>query len=245
MSDIKDKIVFVTGTDTSVGKTFATSVLLAQASAQGRSTVGLKPVASGCYRTPDGLRNIDAELLRKTMSTPLEYAQVNPIAFEQPIAPHILMAEQNVEIDPKEYAHQCLESLPNTVDQIFVEGAGGWRVPLCREWMFSDLAVAFTKKVIMVVGMRLGCINHALLTAEAIERDGAELIGWVANCVDLDMQYLQENLDTLDRLLPAPRVLSLPYIQSSMDRPNCVVTIEAELQSEYERVLNALRSISN
>ncbi len=228
--------LFVTGTDTGVGKTLATSVLLAQASARGLRTAALKPIASGCYRTPNGLRNIDAELLRKTMSVSLAYEQVNPYAFEPPVAPHILMAEQHLKLDPQAFAASCLKALPDGIDQLFIEGAGGWRVPLGEQTMMSELASAFTQKIVLVVGLKLGCINHALLTAEAIRRDGCQLAGWVANCLEPDMLYLEENMATLESHLDAPRLLTLPFIENSHDETSDYTSLEGELALEYKRV---------
>ena len=199
---------FVTGTDTEIGKTFASCDLLRHLARSGQRTAGLKPVASGCERTPEGLRNEDALALMTAASVTLPYDKVNPYAFEPAIAPHIAAARVGVRIDP-EHAARSLEGLE--ADWVLVEGAGGWNIPLGENRLLKHLAGAFTRQVLLVVGLRLGCINHALLSAQQIHRDGFELVGWVANAVDPGLLEAEANLATLDALLPAPRLAFLPW----------------------------------
>lgn len=199
---------FVTGTDTEIGKTFASCDLLTHLGGAGYRVAGLKPVASGCERTPDGLRNEDALALMAAANVTLPYEQVNPYAFEPAIAPHIAAAHAGVRIDP-DRAARSLEGLE--ADWVLVEGAGGWNIPLGEGRLLKHLAGAFTRQVLLVVGMRLGCINHALLSAQQILRDGFELVGWVANAVDPGMLEADANLATLDELMPAPRLAFLPW----------------------------------
>jgi dethiobiotin synthetase len=199
---------FITGTDTEIGKTFVSCDLLAHLAGSGLRAAGLKPVASGCKRTPDGLRNDDALALMAAANVKLPYEQVNPYAFEPAIAPHIAADRAHVRIDP-DHAARSLEGVE--ADWVLVEGAGGWNIPLGENRLLKHLAGAFTRQVLLVVGMRLGCINHALLSAQQITRDGFELVGWVANAVDSTMLEADANLATLDELMPAPRLAFLPW----------------------------------
>lgn len=217
---------FVAGTDTDIGKTLIAAGLLIAANAKGLSTAALKPVAAGCERTPAGLRNADALLLQRSMSVELAYEQINPVALEAAIAPHIAAAQAGVRISVDRLAGFCRGVLMQRADLTLVEGAGGWRVPLSNREFLSGLAVELKLPVVLVVGMRLGCINHALLTFEAIARDGLPLAGWVANRCQPDMACYEENLQTLKALLPAPCLGEVPYLatpdpQSAAVHLNC------------------------
>lgn len=203
---------FVTGTDTEIGKTTIAAGLLHAARLRGLSTAAAKPVASGCQGTPQGLRNDDALALLAQCSLPLRYEEVNPLAFEPAIAPHLAAREVGVELTVASLASPVRAILARNADFSLVEGAGGWRVPLAGRESLSDLAQALAIPVILVVGVRLGCINHAVLTAEAIERDGLELAGWVANIVAPQTSRLEENLATLGERLPAPCLGRVPYL---------------------------------
>ncbi|MFY1020190.1 dethiobiotin synthase [Ectopseudomonas khazarica] len=206
---------FVTGTDTEIGKTTIAAGLLHAARLRGLSTAAAKPVASGCQRTPQGLRNDDALALLAQCSLPLRYEEVNPLAFEPAIAPHLAAREVGVELTVASLASPVRAILARNADFSLVEGAGGWCVPLAGHESLSDLAQALAIPVILVVGVRLGCINHAVLTAEAIERDGLELAGWVANIVDPQTSRLEENLATLGERLPAPCLGRVPYLEEA------------------------------
>lgn len=201
---------FITGTDTEIGKTRVACDLIRHLVDQGHRVAGLKPLASGCERTDEGLRNDDALALMAAANVSLPYEAVNPYAFEPAIAPHLAAAAAGVTID-LDQATRGLDGLE--ADWLVVEGVGGWSVPLDDQRLLRDLAQAFTRQVVLVVGLRLGCINHALLTAEQIQRDGFELVGWVANHVDADMAEREGNQATLDRLLPAPRIGTLPCLR--------------------------------
>lgn len=203
---------FVAGTDTDVGKTLVAAGLLLAANARGLRTLALKPVAAGCTRTPEGLRNADALLLQRCMSVELPYEQVNPVALEPAIAPHIAAQRAGVRLGVDRLAGFCRGALMQRADLALVEGAGGWRVPLNPREFLSQLAVALQLPVVLVVGMRLGCINHALLTAETIARDGLRLAGWVANRCQAEMSCYEENVQTLRALLPAPCLGEVPYL---------------------------------
>jgi len=209
---------FVTGTDTEVGKTTIAAGLLHAARQAGLSTAAAKPVASGCERTDAGLRNSDALALLAECTLPMRYEAVNPFAFEPAIAPHLAAREAGIELSAARLAEPVRQVLALQADFSLVEGAGGWRVPLAGRENLSDLAILLGLPVILVVGVRLGCINHALLSAEAIERDGLQLAGWVANIVDPATSRLEENLATLAERLNAPclgRVPRLPVADAA------------------------------
>ncbi len=207
------KTYFVTGTDTDAGKTVITCGILAAACAKGLTTLALKPVASGCQQTEAGLRNADAQALMEAMTLSLPYEQVNPLAFTPPIAPHIAAKESGVLMTVDRLAGYCRGALMHRNDLALIEGAGGWRVPLNNREMISALTGALNTPVILVVGMKLGCINHALLSVEAIARDGARLAGWVANQIEPDLTRYEENLQTLKDFIPAPCLGSVPFLK--------------------------------
>lgn len=206
------KRFFVTGTNTGVGKTLVTSALLCAARKQGLRTIGLKPVAAGCELTEEGLCNEDALALQAQSSLPLSYAQINPVALAPAIAPHIAAARENRRLSADRLAGFCRGSMMLPSDLLLVEGAGGWRVPLNERETFADLVKILQLPVILVVGMELGCINHALLTAEAIRLDGLELAGWVANSVTPEMDCYEENLVCLQQRLDCPLIAELPFL---------------------------------
>lgn len=206
---------FIAGTDTEVGKTTVAAGLLCAARRQGLSTAACKPVASGSEPTPDGLRNSDALALLGQCSLPLTYAEVNPLAFAPPIAPHLAAQEAGVELTAAALLAPVRHVLAQGADFTVVEGAGGWRVPLGNGGYLSDLPVALGLPVILVVGVRLGCINHAVLSAEAIARDGLQLVGWVANIVDPATSRLADNLATLAELMPAPCLGHVPRLEEA------------------------------
>lgn len=194
--------LFVTGTDTEVGKTHVACQLLRAGVAQGLRCAGYKPVAAGAEQTAEGLRNEDALALQAAGNVAVTYEQINPYCFAPPIAPHVAAAEAGVEICQQTLSagHDVLAA---QTDWLVVEGAGGWRVPLGPNWESADWVAAAGWPVVLVVGMRLGCLNHALLSAESIARQ-AHLIGWVANCLPPAQNRLQENLETLIERMPAP-----------------------------------------
>lgn len=209
------KRYFVTGTDTEIGKTTIASGLLCAARRSGITTAAAKPVAAGCERTADGLRNEDALALQAQCSPALAYELINPVALEAAIAPHIAASEEGAELSVSLLADGCQRVFASGADFTLVEGAGGWRVPLNPQQTLADLARELQVPVIMVVGMRLGCINHAILTAEAIAADGLELSGWVANLVDPEMSRPEENLATLKQLINAPYLGFVPWLEDA------------------------------
>jgi dethiobiotin synthetase len=194
---------FVTGTDTGVGKTRVAAGLIAALRQQGHRVAGMKPVASGCDATPDGPRNEDALALIEASGLDLPYDWVNPYAFASPIAPHIAAREAATTI---RFAviRDALTNLANHADRVVVEGVGGWRVPLGEDGDVAALAVALGLPVVLVVGLRLGCLNHAVLTAAAIRACGVPMAGWVASAVDGAFERPADNLQALAAVLPAP-----------------------------------------
>ncbi len=206
------KKFFIAGTDTEIGKTTIACGLLEAGNQRGWRTLALKPVAAGAEQTHEGQRNDDAVALMQSASVALSYEQVNPVLLEPPIAPHIAARQAGKRLTVSQLAGYCRGSLMTPSDLALVEGAGGWRVPLSGRETLAGLAVELKLPVILVVGMKLGCLNHALLTAEAIRRDGLPLAGWVANTVDPDMSCFDENVETLKQLLPGPCLGVVPRL---------------------------------
>jgi len=208
------KRYFIAGTDTDAGKTMVACALLAKARSQGLSTAAVKPVAAGCIDTKEGLRNDDAEQLLAQCTIALYYEQVNPVAFMESIAPHIAAQKQGQRMQVDRLTGFTSGVLMQGANFTLVEGAGGWRVPVNERETLADLAIALAIPVVLVVGMRLGCINHALLTAEAITGDGLELAGWVANCIDPEMAELEANITTLQHRIQAPMLGLVPHLSN-------------------------------
>ncbi len=202
--------VFVTGTDTGIGKTFVSVALLNALCTQGVRAIGMKPVASGCTRAPDGLRNDDALALLAASYTTVPYDLVNPMAYEEPVSPHLAAAAENrpVDLHVVAAAHARLSA---RAEIVVVEGVGGWMAPLSETLVAGDLARTLGLPVILVVGLRLGCINHTLLTARAIIEDGAKLLGWVGSLVDPEMIEPEANVATLRARLTAPCLGVIKY----------------------------------
>ncbi|WP_341675208.1 dethiobiotin synthase [Niveibacterium sp. SC-1] len=202
---------FVTGTDTGVGKTFTTCALLHHARQRGLVAVGYKPVAAGAEPHGEDLANEDALALQAAGSSGFALSEINPFCLRAAVAPHIAAAEEGVSLDIGTM-HHGYQRLAARADLVLVEGAGGFCVPLDDTHDTADLARALALPVLMVVGMRLGCINHALLTAEAIAARGLKLAGWYANSPQADMPRLAENLQALRQRLPAPLLGVVPHL---------------------------------
>jgi dethiobiotin synthetase len=215
--------LFVTGTDTGVGKTLVSAALLRRFRQHGLRVAGMKPVASGCEATPAGLRNDDALALQAESSANWPYATINPFAYAPPIAPHVAADEAGIPVDFDTILARY-ETLAAVSDRVVVEGAGGWLVPLAGRKTIADLAAALGLDVVLVVGLRLGCLNHAFLSADAIAARGLRLAGWVANTIDPAYERLEANLATLDERLAAPRLGLIPH-----GRPGDVAAAAAAL----------------
>ena len=216
---------FIAGTDTGVGKTCVASALLCAAKKHGLTTLGLKPVAAGGeLNSGDNksvtesnisyLQNEDALELMKHSTMQLSYEQVNPICLAEAIAPHIAAERESKQLKVDRIAGFCRGALMNRADFVVVEGAGGWRVPLNRRESMADLALALNMPVILVVGMRLGCLNHAILSAEMIRRDGGALAGWIGVQLEPDMPVYEENVRSLAEHLNAVHLGQISHTKS-------------------------------
>jgi len=199
---------FITGTDTNVGKTWATIALMRYFKAQRKTVVGMKPVASGCFMRDGQLKNEDALLIQENASVELSYDLINPYAYELPVSPHLAGVKNPVILDEVVSGFGVLKEM---ADIVLVEGAGGWCTPLNEREDISDLAKSLALPVIMVVAIRLGCINHAKLTYQAIERSGVNCAGWIAMCTDSDMLSRNENIQTIKASMATPLLGVLPY----------------------------------
>jgi dethiobiotin synthetase len=204
--------LLITGTDTDAGKTVVTLGLMAALQQRGLSVLGMKPVASGCRPTKQGPRSDDALKLQSQGSAEMPYDIVNPYAFEPPIAPHIAAGMAGVDIDVAAI-RAGYDQLATQADWVIVEGVGGWRVPLGPSVSVSDLPSALEIPVVLVIGMRLGCLNHSLLTVESIRDCGARLLGWIATAADRDMLARDENVATLAALIDAPSLGVVPWLE--------------------------------
>jgi dethiobiotin synthetase len=203
--------VFITGTDTGVGKTLVATALIRALAGRGLRVAGMKPVACGAERGPEGLRNADALALAGAANVTVPYETLNPYCFEPPIAPHIAAREAGTAIDVH-LVRRRFEELAREAELVVVEGAGGWLAPISATQTLADVALALEIPVILVVGLRLGALNHALLSAESIAARGARLAGWVASHLDPDFQRGAENLATLEARLRAPPLASVPFL---------------------------------
>ncbi|MBB3800318.1 dethiobiotin synthetase [Xanthomonas arboricola] len=201
---------YVTGTDTGIGKTMGSTALLHALRARGRKAVGMKPVASGCDRTAQGWRNEDALALQAASDPQPDYATLNPYALPAPLAPELAAADVGVtlSLDP---ITQAFAQLRTRADVVVVEGVGGWAAPLSADLDQADLVRALRLPVVLVVGVRLGCINHARLTAAAIAADGLDCIGWIANEIDPQMERAEDNIRMLHARLAMPCWGRIPW----------------------------------
>lgn len=201
---------FITATDTDAGKTYIASALVRHFAQLGLKSVGMKPIAAGCEWGDGVLQNSDVLQLRQASNVDAPLSLINPYAFQPPIAPHIAAQQAGIEIG-LDKIQQAFVQLSQLADVVIVEGAGGFLVPLNDNQTMADLAVALNIPVILVVGLRLGCINHALLSVQAIQARGLTLAGWVANQIDPDMAMLAENVQTLKQRIPAPCIAEVAW----------------------------------
>jgi dethiobiotin synthetase len=199
------RALFVTGTDTGVGKTLVATAVVRGLAQAGLRVAGMKPVASGCEETAEGPRNADALSLQRAANVRSRYADVNPYAFLPAIAPHIAAAEAGIEMSLDRLEH-AYERLALAADVVVIEGAGGWLTPLDARLTLADFAARLGADVLLVVGLRLGCINHAVLTARAVLAAGLRLCGWVGNAIDPAFERRDANVATLAASLEAPCV---------------------------------------
>ncbi len=202
---------FITGTDTHCGKTLVTLGFMQLCLERGLKTAGMKPVAAGALRTHEGLLNPDALAIQGLTRPSMTYAEVNPYCFESPVAPHLAAKLVHTDIDVETIKRQY-DQLCESHDAVVVEGAGGWRVPLNDEQDMADLCRRLDLPVVLVVGLRLGCINHALLSVEAILASGQPLLGWIANHIDANMALAEGSIQTLKQRIKAPLLGRIPRL---------------------------------
>ena len=204
---------FIAGTDTDVGKTVASKAILNALANKGLSTIGYKPVAAGSEKTAEGFRNSDALHLQNVATVDVAYQDVNPYALELPASPHIAAKNEQVQIEYSVLSEKLAQHKRNA-DIVLVEGAGGWRVPVSKDDCLSTWVKQEKLPVVLVVGIKLGCLSHAMLTAEAIQHDGLEIIGWVANRINPGTENYAEIIAMLEDKMPAPKLGEIPYMPS-------------------------------
>jgi len=202
---------FISGTDTGVGKTWMTAALLHAMGNRGLRVAGLKPLACGGHETRDGWRHDDAVLLMQQATVTLPYEAVNPYPLREPIAPHIAAQRAGLRLSAAAL-HEACTTLDVELDYLLIEGVGGWEVPINEYETTAHFARMVGFPVIVVVGIRLGCLNHALLTCDAVLRRQLNVTGWIANIIDPQMLMIQENIEALESRLPAPRLATVPYL---------------------------------
>ena len=206
---------FVTGTDTDIGKTFVSSLLLARATAQGHACFAIKPLSAGCVQDKHGhWQSEDANRLKQYASVELMDELIAPIKLPVAASPHIAAQQAGERLQAGRIVGHVRAGLSTRATHVLVEGAGGWRVPINAQECLSDVAKQLRLPVILVVGIRLGCLNHALLTVESILRDGLSLAGWVANCLDPTEAYIAEQIELLSKKISAPRLGIVTALQA-------------------------------
>lgn len=208
--------LFIAGTDTEVGKTVVSKAILQAFAAKELTTIGYKPVAAGCEQYPEGARNSDALHLQEAATQDIEYDDVNPYALMLPASPHIAAKRDGVVID--EAVLSKLEQHKQNSDFVLVEGAGGWRVPVSDDVCLSNWVKKEQLPVVLTVGIKLGCLSHALLTAEAIRADGLNLVGWVANRINPGTEHYADIIAMLEDKLGAPKLGEIPYVPKAKSK---------------------------
>lgn len=212
--------LFITGTDTGVGKTLVSVSLVKALVRHGLRCAVMKPVASGSEHTLAGLRNADALALAEASNVVVPYASINPYCFEPAISPHIAAEEAKIEVDVG-LIKTRFEALASSADFVVVEGAGGWYAPISQSKSMADLPKSLNIPALLVVGVRLGCLNHALLTKQAIEASGVELAGWVANSIDPKIERAAQNLSSLERMLGSEPLAVFPFMPDERPDVRC------------------------
>jgi dethiobiotin synthetase len=201
---------FIAGTDTDVGKTYVSLELIRSLVKKGERVGVMKPVSAGCEWVQGEWKNGDALALMEASNLQQQYAEVNPYAYEQPVSPHIAAKISGRAID-LELIFEAFQKIKSTSDSVLIEGAGGWLTPISESQSMADITRKLNVPVILVVGIKLGCLNHAQLTARSIKEAGVSLAGWVANELDPEMSYLKDNLEMLEGQIDAPLITQVPY----------------------------------
>jgi dethiobiotin synthetase len=213
--------LFIAGTDTGVGKTLVAVSVVRALAARGLAVAAMKPVAAGATSTPQGPRNADALALAAAATIAAPYERINPYCLRAPVSPHIAAVEQGVVIDVTLIVQRFGE-LAQGADCVVVEGAGGWLAPIDERETLADVARALSLPVVLVVGLKLGCLNHALLSARAIQADGLRLAGWIGNAIEPDFERSGENIATLERRLGCAPLALLPHVNRAGERTSVV-----------------------
>ena len=218
---------FITGTDTEIGKTFVSSLLIKLLTEEGLKVIGMKPIASGAKKIDGGLKNDDALSLIDASNVNVDYEKINPYVFEPAISPHLAAEDAGVEIDLKKIKSNFVE-LEKKSDVVIVEGVGGWFAPLSLHTTVADLAEELNQPIILVVGLRLGCLNHALLTAQAIRQSELSIAGWVANYVEKDFSVAEKNIETIKHFLNDFPFLGTVSHQSNSNKQSSIEHINKQ-----------------
>ena len=220
---------FVTGTDTDAGKTYVSALLLQGYAALGITALGSKPLAAGAEQAADGsLQNSDALLLQQHSGIALPYAQHNPVCLAEPAAPHLVAAAAGIRLDEQRLTAHLQQLQQTQAPRILIEGAGGWLLPLSDKRYLADWVLEQQLPVVLVVGIKLGCLNHAMLTVRELERSGARILGWVANIISPDMLYLAQNIADLTQRIQAPLLATVPY--AAVAKPEIALQLAAALE---------------
>jgi dethiobiotin synthetase len=227
------KALFITGTDTDVGKTYCAVTLMKLFNEKGYKTYGMKPIASGCFLNRQGhLVNEDALALQEMATIKRSYHGVNPYSFEEPIAPHIAAKKAGIQLSVASVVEKIEQSLQSAADINIIEGVGGWSVPLNDHEILADFVRFLNIPTILVVGIKLGCINHAIQTSRSIADSQVPYVGWIANCIDNTMLERDENIKSLEKWIPAPCLGVLPFGAPFCDHENCI-NVELILESAF------------
>lgn len=223
---------FITATDTDAGKTYISTMLLQGFKQLQQTALGVKPIAAGGNANNE---NSDALLLQLHSGITLPYSQINPICYAAPVAPHLaaINTQQPIVEAVLNSALHRWQQLP--IQQLIIEGAGGWLLPISQQRYLADWVVEQQLPVILVVGVKLGCLNHAMLTVREIERSGAKLIGWVANCIDADMALLEQNIADLRQRITAPCFAVVPYAANTAQYQQLALQLASQLQLAQQR----------
>ena len=217
--------IFITGTDTGIGKTIASCAVMHELAKQGHKVAGMKPIASGACLQDGQLQNEDALALIQHANISVDYQQVNPYCFEPAIAPHIAAEQANVDIDMS-IIQESFAELAKQVDWVVVEGVGGWLVPINKKQVVADIALELQLPVILVVGLRLGCINHALLTMESMRSKGVNIMGWIANQIAPNLSATDRIIKTLQNKLNSHYLGFLPYFEKGIYDPGKIIDLK-------------------
>jgi dethiobiotin synthetase len=217
------KMLFITGTDTDIGKTYCALTLMRLFNEKGYKTFGMKPIASGCFLNSHGyLVSEDALALQKMATIKRSYHSVNPFSFEQPIAPHIAAKKIGRQLSVTSVVEKIEQSLQSSADINIIEGVGGWSVPLNDHEILADVVQFFNMPTILVVGIKLGCINHSIQTSQSIVNRQVPYVGWIANGIDNTMLERDENIKSLERWIPVPCLGVLPFGVPNDDHENSI-----------------------